>query len=56
MVTELEAAGAANVAMIEKWRGGLGPEPWHNRVHDAIAGTNNTVAEIARFIRECHIY
>jgi hypothetical protein len=56
MLTELEHAGAENVAMIEQWRGNLGPEPWHYRVQDAIAATRTTVEEIVRFIRECHIY
>lgn len=43
---ELADAGAANVAAIEAWRRGLGPEPWHYRVHDAIKGTEDTVREI----------
>lgn len=55
-LAELEHAGATNVAMIEQWRGNLGPQPWHYRVQDAIVATRTTVEEIARFIRECHIY
>ena len=51
----LEAAGASNVAAIRHWRGTLGPEPWHNRVHDAIRGTEATVREIARYLRERYI-
>ena len=52
----LERAGGANVAAIRKWRAALGPEPWHNRVHDAIRGTETTVGEIARFLRERFIH
>ena len=52
----LEAAGASNVAAIRHWRGTLGPEPWHNRVHDAIRGTESTVREIARFLRERYLH
>ncbi len=52
----LERAGEANVAAIRSWRAALGPEPWHHRVHDALAATENTVAEIARCIRERYIF
>lgn len=52
----LEAAGASNVAAIRHWRETLGPEPWHNRVHDAIRGTEATVREIARFLRERYLH
>ena len=54
-VTTLERAGADNASAIHTWRSGLGPEPWHYRVHDAIQGTEHTVAEIARIVRERHI-
>ena len=37
-VEELEEAGNANVEAIRAWRSHLGPEPWNQRVHDAIAG------------------
>jgi len=53
---ELERAGTANTAAIRAWRAGLGPEPWHYRVHDAISATERTVAEIGRFIRERYIF
>ncbi len=52
----LERAGGANVAAIRKWRAALGPEPWHFRVHDAIRGTEMTVSEITRFLRERYIH
>lgn len=54
-VTALEQAGADNAAAIRTWRTGLGPEPWHYRVHDAIGATERTVAEIARIVHERHI-
>jgi hypothetical protein len=54
-VEALELAGTENVAAIRAWRSGLGPEPWHYRVHDALNATDNTVAEIARMVRERHV-
>ena len=54
-VEALELAGAENVAAIRTWRSGLGPQPWHYRVHDALNATENTVAEIARIVRERHV-
>ena len=56
MVAALDRAGAENVAAIEAWRGGLGPEPWHYRVHDAMAATRATVEQIGQFVRERYIY
>lgn len=53
---ELEQAGEANIKAIRAWRTALGPEPWHYRVHDALAGTEQTVADISRFIRERYIF
>ena len=55
-VAALEQAGADNAAAIHAWRSGLGPEPWHYRVHDALQGTEKTVAEIARIVHERHIF
>jgi hypothetical protein len=52
---EMEAAGAENVSAIRHWRSGLGPEPWHQRVHDAIACTSNTVDEIKRHVTACYL-
>lgn len=46
VLQELQRAGAENVAAIRTWRSALGPEPWHRRVHDAIKGTEDTVAGI----------
>lgn len=53
---KLEDAGKTNTAAIRAWRSALGPEPWHHRVHDAVAATERTVAEIGRLIRERYIY
>ena len=54
-VDALELAGAKNLAAIRAWRRGLGPEPWHYRVQDALKGTAQTVEEIARIVRERHL-
>ncbi|HJP32951.1 MAG: glycoside hydrolase family 20 zincin-like fold domain-containing protein [Candidatus Latescibacteria bacterium] len=45
-LSRLEAAGAESVQAIRAWRSCLGPEPWHHRVHDAIAATEATVQRI----------
>ena len=55
-IEQLEAAGEENVAAIRAWRGGLGPEPWHHRVHDAIGATRTTVGEISRLVSERYFY
>lgn len=55
-VEDLEEAGKANVEAIRAWRSYLGPEPWNQRVHDAIAGTRDTVERIARHVRDRYIY
>ncbi len=55
-VEELEEAGKANVEAIRAWRSHLGPEPWNQRVHDAVAGTRDTVERIARHVRDRYIY
>ena len=52
----LKRSGDANVAAIKTWRRTLGPEPWHQRVHDAIHATETTVAEISADILGCHLY
>ena len=36
---QLQKTGQNNVQAIRDWRAGLGSEPWHYRVHDAIKGT-----------------
>ncbi len=51
-VASLDAAGQANVDAIRAWRTCLGPEPWHQRVYDAIAATRDTVDRIGRHIRK----
>ena len=55
-VTALKASGARNVEAIGAWRLHLSPEPWHQRVYDAIGGTERTVQEIARFVEERYAY
>jgi len=46
----LQTAGKENAAAIRQWRAALGPEPWHQRVHDAIRGTEDTVAGILKAV------
>jgi hypothetical protein len=53
---DLERAGEENAAAIRAWRNGLGPEPWHYRVHDAIRATETTTQEICRFVSERCFY
>ena len=55
-VDRLKRSGDANAAAIRAWRRGLGPEPWHQRVHDAIRATETTVAEISADILGRHLY
>ena len=52
----LQHAGKANTESIRAWRNDLGPEPWHYRVHDALAGTERTVREICRVVEERYMY
>jgi hypothetical protein len=56
MIPELRNAGAENADAIRAWRKGLGPEPWHPRVHDAIAATGTTVQGIANHITNTWLY
>ena len=51
-IDNLKQSGAENIDAIRAWRDGLGPEPWHYRVHDALQGTQSTVDEISRFVAE----
>ncbi|MDA0746004.1 MAG: hypothetical protein O2954_05755 [bacterium] len=53
---ELECAGKENVSAIRAWREHLGPEPWHQRVHDAILATEQTVEGICQFVSERYVY
>jgi len=46
----LKQAGKENAAAIKTWRSALSPEPWHQRVHDAIKGTETTVSDISQII------
>ena len=55
-VDELEQAGRAHEEAVRAWRTALGPEPWHQRVHDAVEAVRWTVAQIARFVRERYVF
>ena len=52
----LRQAGIANIEAIRTWRGHLGPEPWHYRVHDALKSSKRTVDEICRFVEERYLF
>ncbi len=56
VLARLAEAGDGNVTAIRHWRGALGPEPWHDRVHDAIKGTEDTVDEITDFVSGRYFY
>ena len=53
---QLQKAGQDNVQAIRDWRTNLGSEPWHYRVHDAIKGTETTVAEIVQCVADRYLY
>lgn len=53
---QLQKAGRDNVEAIRNWRAGLGREPWHYRVHDAIKGTETTVAAIIQCVADRYLY
>ena len=55
-LARLEAAGETNMAAIGAWRTSLGAEPWHHRVHDAIAATRDTVQRIGSHVRDQILY
>jgi hypothetical protein len=55
-LSDLEKAGKENVSAIRDWRGGLGPEPWHPRVHDALKGTEDTVRGITQNVTNKYLY
>ncbi|HNQ35100.1 MAG TPA: glycoside hydrolase family 20 zincin-like fold domain-containing protein [bacterium] len=46
----LAAAAAENGAAIRAWRAGLGPEPWHPRVHHAIRAAEETARQISEIL------
>lgn len=52
----LQKAGRDNVEAIRAWRTNLGSEPWHYRVHDAIKGTETTVAAIVQCVADRYLY
>ncbi len=53
---EAREAGAANADAIRAWRAGLGPEPWHTRVHDAMGAARETGERIAAFLVDRYVY
>jgi hypothetical protein len=55
-LADLGKAGEENVAAIRDWRAGLGPEPWHYRVHDAMNAASATVRDIANLIANTYLY
>lgn len=55
-IDKLKQAGNENVEAIKTWRSALGPEPWHQRVHDAIKGTETTVNDISQIIAGKYFY
>lgn len=52
----LKQAGKENVSAIKAWRSALGPKPWHQRVYDAIQGTEKTVNDISQIIEGKYFY
>jgi hypothetical protein len=55
-LNQLEAAGKENTAALTRWRTDLGPEPWHDRFHDAVKGTETTVRQIRQIISGKYLY
>ena len=55
-LADLKLAGEANTAAVRAWRGALGPEPWHARVHDALKAVETTTHEICSFVSERYLY
>lgn len=55
-IDQLRQAGRHNAVAINDWRAALGPEPWHQRVHDAVQATEDTVEGICRFAEERYLY
>jgi len=56
LLSALERVGEENIRAIRAWRSHLGPEPWHQRVQDALAGSERTVREMTRFIEERYLF
>lgn len=52
----LEDVGRENTAALRRWRGALGPEPWHARFYDAVKGTETTVGDIKQIISGRYLY
>jgi hypothetical protein len=55
-LADLKKAGDENTAAIRDWRAGLGPEPWHYRVHDAMNAASATVRDITNLITNTNLY
>ena len=56
LLLNLENAGKKNVEAIKEWRSTLGPEPWAQRVHDAIKATEATVDQISQIVSVKYFY
>lgn len=55
-IEKLRVNGEKNIEAIRTWRISLGPEPWHNRVYDALTATKITVDKISTFIEERYVF
>ncbi|MBM3264488.1 MAG: hypothetical protein FJY97_13820 [candidate division Zixibacteria bacterium] len=55
-VERLRQAGTDNAEAVRTWRASLGPEPWHQRVYDAIEAVEITIREIGRLVEEQDMY
>ena len=53
---QLAAAGEENASAIRQWRRRLGPQPWHQRVHDAIQAVEATVNDVREFVSGRYFY
>ena len=45
-----------NMAALSRWRSALGPEPWHQRFHDAVRGTETTARQIRQIVSGKYLY
>lgn len=55
-IQSLKISGERNLLSIKEWRSALGPEPWHERVYDALNGTQTTVDNISEWLTNRYIY
>ena len=52
----MRRAGMETAEAIRAWRRGLGPEPWHHRVHDAVRSAEETADRIADHLTDRYLY